>query len=141
MIVDRLIVIAARECLYQQLQHQCNEFDIYESSAKALVHRGRRGFFRDGSRYILSALSNGGYEDQERPDGAIYHFPQSHQRSQEALDIAAAENCLRDSIPFFYVQRVAVGPARYRIFYPARFIEIDNEQQVFHVRFKAGSQV
>lgn len=130
-----------RERLYAQVVSRRLLDGTYDSDAKALVHRGRRGFFRADSRHVLSALANGGYDDQEHAEGAIYHFPQSHQRSLDALDISAAENCLRDGVPFFYVKRVAVGPARYRIVFPAWILEIDNERHVFHIQFKAGSLV
>ena len=133
--------IAARDQLYQRLQPQRSRVGAYNSSAKSLVHRGRRGFFRANSAYILSALANGGYDDQERPDGALYHFPQSHQHSLDAIDIAAAENCQRDHIPIFYVQRIAVGPARYRIFYPAHISSIDNEHRIIDISFVRASQV
>lgn len=129
-----------RNALSDELTRFCLADGSYDSEAKARLHRGQRGFFRDGGSHTLSVLANGGYEDDEYPDGAIYHFPKTQVPSNDRSDVVAAENCLRDRVPIFYIKRTSTGPARYQIHYPAWVTAIDRASERLLIEFGRSVQ-
>ena len=133
-------VHSKRDALSDEVNHLCLADGSYDSEAKAKLHRGQRGFFRDGGDHTLSVLANGGYEDDEYPDGAIYHFPKTQVPSNDRSDIAAAENCLHDRVPIFYIKRTSTGPARYQIHYPAWVTAIDYASERLLIEFGQSIQ-
>jgi len=129
-----------RDALFAKVERLHFADGTYDLGAKAMVHRGRRGFFRDGGVYTLSVLANGGYEDNEYPDGVLYRFPQTHAPSSDRSDLAAAESCLHDHVPIFYVRRLSTGPARYQIYYPSWITAVDHASERMLIEFGQSGQ-
>lgn len=126
---------SARDTRFAEIERLCFPDGTCDSGAKAMVHRGQRGFFRDSGVHTLSVLANGGYEDNEYSDGVIYRFPKTQVPSSDRNDIAAAENCSRDRVPIFYIKRVSMGPARYQIHYPSWITAVDHASERLLVEF------